>query len=241
MGQWGTQQPVPEPKAMPLADKVFYVVSGAFFVVFGTGLWLIFGGHDLSVGIPLTGLGVIGMGVSLLEKPRDTTPETRRQRTYMLLNAILAICIVVVVGYDIYDRRSHGRILELPSGTAISSDSRDPSRKEADVIRDLAIKGSYKVAVYCLTTEGESCHFAKEWLRVLKTAGWKTNGLNETDYGQPINGLVVCTRPDSNDVASREFELALRENSIPVSDECRVPELAKDNPTFDFAFLVGGP
>ena len=101
MGQWGTQQPVPEPKAMPLADKVFYVVSGAFFVVFGTGLWLIFGGHDLSVGIPLTGLGVIGMGVSLLEKPRDTTPETRRQRTYMLLNAILAICIVVVVGYDI--------------------------------------------------------------------------------------------------------------------------------------------
>lgn len=97
----------PESKAMPLADKVFFVVSGAFFVVFGTGLWLIFVEHNLSMGIPLTGLGVIGMGASLLEKPKEAAPDIGRQRNYAILNAVLAICILITVGYDMYDRHSN--------------------------------------------------------------------------------------------------------------------------------------
>ncbi len=140
-----------------------------------------------------------------------------------------------VTGFDYYERHhSVGIAASTPS------DSRDPTPKEADVIRDLAIKGSFKIAVYCLTTERDSCHYAKEWLRVLKTAGWKTGGLNETDYEEPNNGLIVCARPNSSLVGKGEFELALRENSIPVSDDCRDPALAKDI-NFDFALLVGGP
>jgi hypothetical protein len=92
---------------MPLADKVFYLISGAFLVVFGTGLWLVFVEHDLSTGVPLSGLGVIGMGTSLWEKPRTPTPDTARQGRYTALNAVLAVCILAAVGYDIYDRRTH--------------------------------------------------------------------------------------------------------------------------------------
>ncbi len=37
MGQW-PEPSASESKTMPWADKLFYVVSGAFLVIFGTGL-----------------------------------------------------------------------------------------------------------------------------------------------------------------------------------------------------------
>jgi hypothetical protein len=130
------------------------------------------------------------------------------------------------------------RPILLPSESY--TDSRDPAAKEADVIRDLALKGSFKVNIYCVMTETDSCHFAKKWMHILDTAGWKTGGLNlGGDFAEHESGLFVY-RGDSRDskVGPGEFELALRENAIPVSDQCPDPNFARDT-NFDFALLVG--
>jgi hypothetical protein len=128
-----------------------------------------------------------------------------------------------------------------------SGDPRDPTSKEPNVIRDLAIKGSFSVNVYCLMTDSDSCHFANKWMSILDTAGWRTGSLNKTDFGKPNSGLIVCLPPNSSEssrvslLAKGEFELALRENSIPVSDQCPDPTGLTREPAFNFAFLVGGP
>jgi hypothetical protein len=125
-------------------------------------------------------------------------------------------------------------------------DSRDPTSKEANVIRDLATKGAFNVNVYCLTTDRDSCDLAKKWMSILDTAGWLTGHLNRTDFGKPHSGLIVCVPPNSyggsaSILAEDEFELALRENSIPVSDQCPDPAGLTKEPGFSFAFLIGDP
>ncbi len=230
MGQWGAT-PV-DSKAMPFSDKLFYVVSGAFLAIFGTGLWALFIDKDLWIGIPVTILGLIGMAGSLYERERfKAITSLAGVAIFVGLVSILAAGICVI---DIVDRHR-----SRTSALMTSVDMRDPSSKEAEVIRDLAIKGEFRVSVWCLMTETGSCPNAKKWREVLKTAGWKPSELNETDLDEPSRGLIVCHAPD--DPIQRgmgEFELALRENAIPVSDDCRTPDIAKD-PKFEFALLVG--
>lgn len=137
------------------------------------------------------------------------------------------------------DKSPQTQVFPATSELPLGADVRDPTQKEADVIRDLAIKGAFRVSVWCLMTETRSCPIAKKWRDVLKTAGWKPSGLNETDFDQPLHGLIVCARPDDSvRMAIGEFELALRENAIPVLEDCPAPDFAKDA-NYDFAFLVG--
>jgi hypothetical protein len=74
-----------------------------------------------------------------------------------------------------------------------------------------------------------------------------TSHLNKTDFGRTVSGLIVCVPPDSNPrwqtsmIAKGEFELALHENSIHVSDQCPDPDGLTKESSFAFNLLVCGP
>lgn len=249
-------QPTNKPAKTPDTDTRNWIVVGLwglmFATIFGEGLYAFVDDHwgwgsiYTAVGV----LGVIAVDQTARGKRLATLYPAEYRVSAMMVATVVLFLTWVLVGYDIYDRhhnnptnnRSSGSVSEPSSETGALSDSRDPTPKEAEVIRDLAIKGSYQVAVFCLTSERDSCHYAKEWLRIFNTAGWKTNGLNETDYAEAIHGLVVCkgSKPRDSPLAVGEFELAIRENAIPLSDQCPDPRLTTD-PNIDFTLLVGSP
>jgi len=88
----------------------------------------------------------LGQGAETMAAPLSAPVVFTPSRWPALVLLILLLMNLGVTGFDYYERHhSVGIAASTPS------DSRDPTPKEADVIRDLAIKGSFKIAVYCLT------------------------------------------------------------------------------------------
>ncbi len=90
---------------MPLADKIFYVVSGLFLVVFGTGLWMVFIEHEVLSGSILSIIGVIGVASSLIE-PKVVTHGGAPSARYVAVVLIAAFVAAFLSVYDIVDRHT---------------------------------------------------------------------------------------------------------------------------------------
>jgi len=101
---------------MARADKLFYVVSGAFGIVFGTGLWAIIIDRNLWVGVPVSVFGVAGMAGSLYET--GTLKAARLPFGYAVFVTLMSLAAMFVSGYDLYDRHYHGNPLACPGCTA---------------------------------------------------------------------------------------------------------------------------
>lgn len=82
----------------------------------------------------------------------SVSTEDKRQSLYR----ILFVLGILVAGFVSWDQQYH----RAQSQTS-EADPRDPTPKESTLIRDLAIKGFYKVKLYCLTGEPNSCHMPK--------------------------------------------------------------------------------